>query len=86
MHTADPVWRAHGLWLAGVLTLVLMFVTERRSAEPAEDVGAAGEVANVTLTEFAIEPASMQVPAGVPVRFNVTNQGTGMVTALPVED
>src|SRR5680860_233876 len=37
--------------------------------------GATPQAVDVTLTEFAISPADITVPAGVPVTFNVTNTG-----------
>jgi manganese oxidase len=80
MDTADRVWRAIALSLAVFLVLVLLLAFDRAPAQTVEaDVAApeaTAEVIEVTLTEFSIEPGDLQVEAGVPVTFNVTNRGS----------
>jgi FtsP/CotA-like multicopper oxidase with cupredoxin domain len=79
MDTADKVWRALALSLAVFLVLVLLLAFDRQPAQTTTETsstGAAGEVVDVTLTEFAIEPSAIEVAAGVPVTFNVTNTGS----------
>ncbi len=48
--------------------------TDTTSGSPRER--AAASPIQVTLKEWAIEPAQIQVPAGQPVKFEVTNDGT----------
>jgi uncharacterized cupredoxin-like copper-binding protein len=74
MDAADRVWRALALSLAAFLVLVLLLAFDRQPAQTAET--AAAQVVDVELTEFAIEPAQIAVPAGVPVTFNVLNSGS----------
>ncbi|HSK95747.1 MAG TPA: multicopper oxidase domain-containing protein [Euzebyales bacterium] len=77
MDTADRAWRALALSLAVFLVLVLLLAFEPPPAQTAEPAAAAGDahVVAVELTEFAIAPAEITVPAGVPVTFEVTNSG-----------
>ena len=79
METADRIWRALALSLAVFLALVLLLAFERQPAQTAEQGTAAdapAHVVDVELTEFAIQPAQISVPAGVPVTFNVANSGS----------
>jgi FtsP/CotA-like multicopper oxidase with cupredoxin domain len=78
MDTADRVWRALALSLAVFLALVLLLAFERQTAQTSEtDAGPdVAHVVDIELTEFAIEPAEIPVPAGVPVTFNVRNTGS----------
>ncbi len=78
MDATDRVWRALALSLGVFLALVLLLTVDRQTARTAETAPAdgTGEVVDVTLTEFAIEPDALTVPAGVPVTFNVVNAGS----------
>ena len=78
MDTADRVWRALALSLAVFLALVLLLAFERQAAQTSETDGGPdiAHVVDIELTEFAIEPAEIPVPAGVPVTFDVRNTGS----------
>ncbi|MEX0984157.1 MAG: multicopper oxidase domain-containing protein [Actinomycetota bacterium] len=72
--------RRHRTVLALTLALSLVAVGCTGEGAPAaggEGDGAAGEATavEITLTDFAIDPVMPEVPAGVPVVFNVTNAG-----------
>jgi FtsP/CotA-like multicopper oxidase with cupredoxin domain len=78
MDIADRVWRAIALSLAVFLLLTLLLAFDRQPAQTTEVTvaQAPADVIDVTLTEFAIEPSTLDVPAGVPVTFNVANNGS----------
>jgi FtsP/CotA-like multicopper oxidase with cupredoxin domain len=68
------------LWaaIAGVLALFLgVVVTQLFTGFRPVEVAAAAEAAtvDVTLSEFAFEPAALSAPAGVPVTFQIANTG-----------
>ena len=84
--SGDRVWMALAIVLALFLSLTigLTFNASLDSTAQAGSANGSGAAAatgatpqavDVTLTEFAISPADITVPAGVPVTFNVTNTG-----------
>ena len=80
-------------WSAVALTLAMSLVAAActSGSEPAAGGagdGAAAEVTavDISLSDFAIDPAMPEVPAGVPVVFNVTNDGQAPHTYAVVVD
>jgi manganese oxidase len=76
----DRVWMALAIVLALFLSLTIGLTFNPaldRTAAGAEGAGAASgpHAVDVTLTEFAIGPEAITVPAGVPLSFAVTNAG-----------
>lgn len=70
------------LWaaIAAVLTLLLAItvglVLTGDYAQPAPASAEPQATIEVTVTEFAIEPAQLSAPAGVPLTFEITNDGS----------
>jgi manganese oxidase len=73
-NTTARLWAAvaAALALALGLTVTLTYTGGFGDATP---TAAAAEAVDVRLTEFAIEPAEITVPAGTEVSFSVTNDG-----------
>lgn len=72
------MWRSLALVLAAFLVLVVVLTYGPQPAQTAETGAVAGarQVVDIELSEFAITPDQIRVPAGVPVVFNVTNAGS----------
>ncbi len=68
---------AVGVVIALVLGFTAVIMASGDDAEVAAGASAGGvETFDVTLTEFAVDPPSIEVPAGTEVIVNVTNEGT----------
>jgi len=68
---------AVGVVIALVLGFTAVIMASGDDAEVAAGARAGGvETFDVTLTEFAVDPPSIEVPAGTEVIVNVTNDGT----------
>ena len=68
---------AVGVVVALVVAFTAVIMASGDDAEVAAGAGAGGvETFDITLTEFAVDPPTIEVPAGTEVIVNVTNDGT----------
>lgn len=86
MTTSISGWAKLWAAVAAVLTVLLGISVARAAGGGTAAAGADGDAATaasasaaaiaVTLSEFAIEPAALTAPAGQPLTFTITNEGT----------
>lgn len=73
--TASRAWRALAITVALFLSLTIgLSLNPARDSAAGSGGGEANEV-EVTLTEFAVEPADLTLPARTPLTVRVTNAG-----------
>ena len=70
------LWAAIAVVLTLLLAITVGLVYAGDYAGPAPAAADTAATIEVTVTEFAIEPAALTAPAGVPLTFEVTNAGS----------
>lgn len=78
MNSDEKSFLSVGAFISGVLALILGFaaVIFVRNNDGSAASGPVAEVINVTLTEFKISPATINIPPGSPAELHITNSGT----------